>query len=81
LRLPNGANQYDDLALEARAGEPRLETFRELGLADAGKARHVHRDASLQADRNQLKEMPEFHHVFASTADRQLDIKSLDTQI
>ena len=61
--------------------ESRLETLGELGLADAGKAGHVHRDASLQADRDQLNEVFEFHHAFASAGVRQLDTYSLDTQI
>jgi hypothetical protein len=33
----------------------------ELGLPDAGKPDHVHRDARLQADRDQLNEVSEFH--------------------
>ena len=51
------------LHLMPGAGEPRLETLGELGLADAGKAGHVHRDARLQADRDQLDEVSEFHAV------------------
>ena len=49
------------LHLSPAACESRLETLGELGLADAGKAGHVHRDARLQADRDQLNEVPEFH--------------------
>ena len=61
LRLANGADEDDDLALDPRAGESGLETLCELGLADAGKPDHVHRDPRLQADRDQLYEMFEVH--------------------
>ena len=49
------------LHLMPGAREPRLEALGELGLADAGKAGHVHRDARLQADRDQLDEVFELH--------------------
>ena len=61
LWLPNGADEDEDSALEPRPCESSLETLGELGLADAGKAGHVHRDASLQADSDQLDEVPELH--------------------
>ena len=49
------------LHLMPGARESGLEALGELGLADAGKAGHVHRDARLQADRDQLDEVFEFH--------------------
>src|SRR5262249_26833835 len=61
LRLANRPDQHDDLAPDANARESCLEALRELGLPHAGKPGHVHRDARLQADRNQLNEMSEFH--------------------
>jgi hypothetical protein len=61
LRLANGADEDDDLALDPRVRESCLEALGELGLADAGKPDHVHRDARLQADRNQLNEVFEVH--------------------
>jgi hypothetical protein len=50
-------------ALHAGARESRFQAFRELGLADAGKAGHVHRNACLQADGDQLDELGELHVV------------------
>ena len=63
LRFTNGADQHDDLALDAHAREARLEALGELGLADARKPRDVHGDTRLQADRNQLDELRELHFV------------------
>ena len=53
----------NDLALHARARESGLEALGELGLADAREAGHVHRDARLQANGNQLNEVRELHVV------------------
>jgi len=61
LRFTNGSHQDQDLALEARALESRLEALGELGLPHTGKAGHVHRDAGLQPDRDQLHEVFEGH--------------------
>ena len=61
LRLANRSDQDEDLALDAGALEASFEALRELGLPDAGKAGHVHGDARLQADRDQLDEVPELH--------------------
>ena len=61
LWLANRADQDEDLAFEAGTREPGLEALGELGLADAGKAGHVHRDARLQADGDQLDELFELH--------------------
>ena len=49
------------LHLMPGACEPRLQAPGELGLAHTGKAGHVHRDARLQADGDQLDELLEFH--------------------
>ena len=38
-----------------------FEALGELGLAHARKAGHVHRNAGLQADRDELNELREFH--------------------
>ena len=43
------------------AGEPGLKAPGELGLADAGKAGHVHRDPVLQPDGDQLDEVSKVH--------------------
>jgi hypothetical protein len=43
------------------AREAGPEALGELGLAHAWKAGHVHRDARLQADSDQLNEVSEFH--------------------
>src|SRR5207244_499324 len=56
------------LALEARPREAGPEALGELGLAHAWKAGHVHRDARLQADSDQLNEVSEFHLFIAVAA-------------
>ena len=61
LRLANRPDQDEDLALHAGARESGLQALGELGLADARKAGHVHRDARLQADGDQLNEVGELH--------------------
>src|SRR5262249_23491173 len=61
LRLANGADEDDDLAVDAGSGESGLETSGEFGLPDAGKTRNVHRDARLPADGDQLDEVRELH--------------------
>src|SRR2546430_13744824 len=50
-------SEDEDLALQARPGEAGLQALGELGLADAGKPRHVHRNARLQANGDQLDEV------------------------
>ena len=57
LRLADRSHEDEDLALDAGAGESRLEALGEFSLADTGKTGDVHRNARLQTDGDQLDEV------------------------